>query len=150
MGTISDDIRQPRFRSESQKAIINLIHTYNQVSGQMMALLSGFGLTMQQFNILRILKGQYPNPSTNNLVKDRMLDRNSDVTRLIDRMIKAGLVTRTSCEKDRRRVDILITQKGLDLLKAIEPHEVAMDNMAGGLSEAELTQLNHLLDKLRG
>lgn len=150
MGTISDDIRQPRFRSESQKAIINLIHTYNQMSGQMMALLSGFGLTMQQFNILRILKGQYPNPSTNNLVKERMLDRNSDVTRLIDRMIKAGLVTRTSCEKDRRRVDILITQKGLDLLKAIEPHEVAMDNLAGGLSEAELAQLNHLLDKLRG
>jgi len=150
MGTISDDIRQTRFRSESQKAIINLVYTYNQVSGQMMALLNGFGLTMQQFNILRILKGQYPNPSTNNLVKERMLDRNSDVTRLIDRMIKAGLVTRTSCEKDRRRVDILITQKGLDLLKAIEPHEVAMDNLAGGLSEAELTQLNHLLDKLRG
>jgi DNA-binding MarR family transcriptional regulator len=150
MGTISDDIRQTRFRSESQKAIINLIHTYNQVSGQMMTLLNGFGLTMQQYNILRILKGQHPNPSTNNLVKERMLDRNSDVTRLIDRMIKSGLVTRTSCAKDRRRVDILITRKGLDMLEAMEPHEVAMDSLTGGLTEAELVQLNHLLDKLRG
>jgi DNA-binding MarR family transcriptional regulator len=150
MGSISDDIRQTRFRSESQKAIINLIYTYNQVSGQMVALLSGFGLSMQQYNILRILKGQHPNPSTNNLVKERMLDRNSDVTRLIDRMIKAGLVTRTSCEKDRRRVDILITRKGLDMLQAIEPHEVAMDQMTGGLSEAELAHLNRLLDKMRG
>jgi DNA-binding MarR family transcriptional regulator len=150
MGSISDDIRQTRFRSESQKAIINLIYTYNQVSGQMVALLSGFGLSMQQYNILRILKGQHPNPSTNNLVKERMLDRNSDVTRLIDRMIKAGLVTRTSCEKDRRRVDILITRKGLDMLQAIEPHEVAMDHLTGGLSEAELAQLNQLLDKMRG
>lgn len=150
MASIEDEIRQYRFRSESQKAIINLIYTYNQVSGQMMALLQSFGLTMQQFNILRILKGQYPKPSTNNLVKERMLDRNSDVTRLIDRMIKAGLVTRSSCEKDRRRVDILITQKGMDMLAAIEPHETAMDRLTGDLTEAELAELNRLLDRLRG
>lgn len=149
MGSIEDEIKQHRFRSESQKAIINLIYTYNQVSGRMVALLQRHGLTMQQYNILRILKGQYPNPSTNNLVKERMLDRNSDVTRLIDRMIKNGLVTRTSCEKDRRRVDILITDKGLALLATLEPEETALDRVTGSLTEGELVELNRLLDRMR-
>lgn len=150
MGRIEDEIKQSKFRSEGQKLIINLIYTYNQISGQMSLILQPHGLTMQQYNILRILKGQYPNPSTNNLVKERMLDRNSDVTRLIDRMIRNGLVTRTSCEKDRRRVDILITQQGLDVLDAIQSHETDVDLIAQRLSEDQQRSMNDMLDRLRG
>jgi DNA-binding MarR family transcriptional regulator len=150
MARIEDEIKQSKFRSEGQKLIINLIYTYNQISGQMATLLQPHGLTMQQYNILRILKGQYPNPSTNNLVKDRMLDRNSDVTRLIDRMIRNGLVTRTSCEKDRRRVDILITQQGLDVLDAIQTHEADLDVIAMRLPEEQQHAMNTMLDALRG
>jgi DNA-binding MarR family transcriptional regulator len=150
MARIEDEIKQSKFRSEGQKLIINLIYTYNQISGQMATLLQPHGLTMQQYNILRILKGQYPNPSTNNLVKDRMLDRNSDVTRLIDRMIRNGWVTRTSCEKDRRRVDILITQQGLDVLDAIQTQETDLDVIAMRLPEDEQRAMNDMLDRLRG
>jgi DNA-binding MarR family transcriptional regulator len=150
MARIEDEIKQSKFRSEGQKLIINLIYTYNQVSGQMITLLATYGLTVQQYNILRILKGQYPTPATNNLVKERMLDRNSDVTRIVDRMIRNGLVTRTSCEKDRRRVDILITQAGMDMLDAIQSQEMKMDDIASNLSIDEQIQLNTLLDKLRG
>jgi len=150
MARIEDEIKQTKFRSEGQKLIINLIYTYNQLSGQMATLLQPHGLTMQQYNILRILKGQYPNPSTNNLVKDRMLDRNSDVTRLIDRMIRNGLVTRTSCEKDRRRVDILITQQGLDILEAIQAQETDLDMIANRLPEDQQRVMNDMLDRLRG
>jgi len=150
MTRIEDEIKQSKFRSEGQKLIINLIYTYNQVSAQMITLLATYGLTVQQYNILRILKGQYPTPATNNLVKDRMLDRNSDVTRIVDRMIRNGLVTRTSCEKDRRRVDILITQAGMNMLDAIQDQEMKMDDIAGNLSIDEQMTLNTLLDKLRG
>jgi DNA-binding MarR family transcriptional regulator len=150
MARIEDEIKQSKFRSEGQKLIINLIYTYNQVSAQMITLLATYGLTVQQYNILRILKGQYPAPATNNLVKERMLDRNSDVTRIVDRMIKNGLVTRTSCEKDRRRVDILITQAGIDMLESIQAQEMKMDDIAGNLTMDEQVGLNTLLDKLRG
>lgn len=150
MARIEDEIKQSKFRSEGQKLIINLIYTYNQVSAQMITLLATYGLTVQQYNILRILKGQYPTPATNNLVKERMLDRNSDVTRIVDRMIRNGLVTRTSCEEDRRRVDILITQAGMDMLDAIQAQEMKMDDIAGNLSIDEQIRLNGLLDKLRG
>jgi DNA-binding MarR family transcriptional regulator len=150
MAKIEDEIKQSKFRSEGQKLIINLIYTYNQLSGQMATMLQPHGLTMQQYNILRILKGQYPNPSTNNLVKERMLDRNSDVTRLIDRMIRNGLVTRTSCEKDRRRVDILITQQGLDVLDAIQAQETDLDVIAHRLPEDQQRAMNDMLDRLRG
>ncbi len=150
MAKIEDEIKQSKFRSEGQKLILNLIYTYNQVSAQMITLLATYGLTVQQYNILRILKGQYPTPATNNLVKERMLDRNSDVTRIVDRMIRNGLVTRTSCEEDRRRVDILITQAGMDMLDAIQDQEMKMDDIAGNLSMEEQIGLNTLLDKLRG
>lgn len=150
MARIEDEIKQSKFRSEGQKLIINLIYTYNQISGQMATMLQPHGLTMQQYNILRILKGQYPNPSTNNLVKDRMLDRNSDVTRLIDRMIRNGLVTRSSCEKDRRRVDILITKQGLDVLDAIQAQETDLDVIAHRLPEDQQRAMNDMLDRLRG
>lgn len=104
---------------------------------------------MQQYNILRILRGQHPNPATNSLVKDRMLDKNSDVTRIIDRMIRDGLVLRVNCESDRRRVDITITDAGLDKLQRLDRISGQMDQIAAGLTEDEAVNLNEMLDKLR-
>ncbi len=149
MARIEDEIKQYRFRSEEQRAMINLVYTYNHVNNRLTGLLAEFGLTPQQFNILRILRGQHPNPCTNNLIKDRMLDKNSDVTRIIDRMIKTGLVTRTSCSKDRRRVDITITDKGMAQLAVIDQKDQVADSVFSHLTQDELTHLNALLDKVR-
>jgi len=146
---LEDEIQQFKFRNQRQKMLINLIYTYNAISSKMQEFLKTESLTMQQYNILRILRGQHPNPSTNSLVKERMLDRNSDVTRIIDRMIRDGLVSRVNCESDRRRVDITITELGLDKLKRLDAMSGQMDTIAYGLSEEESAILNDMLDKLR-
>lgn len=146
---LEEEIQQFKFRNQRQKMLINLIYTYNAISSKMQEFLKSESLTMQQYNILRILRGQHPNPSTNSLVKERMLDRNSDVTRIIDRMIRDGLVSRVNCESDRRRVDITITELGLDKLKRLDAMSSQMDSIASGLSEEESAILNDMLDKLR-
>ncbi|MCC5926914.1 MAG: MarR family transcriptional regulator [Bacteroidetes bacterium] len=146
---LEDEIQQFRFRNEHQKLLINLFYTYNVLSSKTQDILKASNLTMQQFNILRILRGQHPNPATNNMVKERMLDKNSDVTRLVDRMVRDGFVTRTSCETDRRRVDISITEKGLKALQTIDLKAKEMDTIAAGLTEQEARIFNEMLDKLR-
>ena len=146
---IEEEIKQMRFRNPHQKAIINLIFTYNVLSSRMQDTLRSENITMQQFNILRILRGQYPNPATNNMVKERLLDKNSDVTRIIDRLIREGLVSRMNCEQDRRRVDITITDKGLNLLEKLDAKNDEMDALVHGLSESEAEQVSDLLDKMR-
>jgi DNA-binding MarR family transcriptional regulator len=146
---IEEEIKQMRFRNPHQKAIINLIFTYNVLSSRMQDTLRSENITMQQFNILRILRGQYPNPATNNMVKERLLDKNSDVTRIIDRLIREGLVSRVNCEQDRRRVDITITDKGLNLLEKLDAKNDEMDALVHGLSESEAELVSDLLDKMR-
>jgi DNA-binding MarR family transcriptional regulator len=146
---LEDEIQQFTFRNQRQKMLINLIYTYNVLSSKMQEFLKTESLTMQQYNILRILRGQHPNPATNSLVKDRMLDKNSDVTRIIDRMIRDGLVSRVNCESDRRRVDITITNAGLDKLQRLDRISGQMDQIAAGLTEDEAVNLNEMLDKLR-
>lgn len=146
---LEDEIQQFKFRNQRQKMLINLIYTYNAISSKIQEFLKTESLTIQQYNILRILRGQHPNPSTNSLVKERMLDRNSDVTRIIDRMIRDGLVSRVNCESDRRRVDITITELGLEKLKRLDTMSGQMDTIASGLSEEESAILNDMLDKLR-
>jgi DNA-binding MarR family transcriptional regulator len=146
---LEDEIQQFRFRNVHQKILINLFYTYNVISGRLQNLLRKENLTMQQFNILRILRGQHPEPVSNTAVKERMLDRNSDVTRIIDRMIRDGLVKRSNCESDRRRVDITITEEGLSALARIDEHTDDMDRLGHGLSEGEAQIFNEMLDKLR-
>jgi len=146
---LEDEIQQFRFRNIHQKILINLFYTYNVISGRLQNLLRKENLTMQQFNILRILRGQHPEPVSNTAVKERMLDRNSDVTRIIDRMIRDGLVKRSNCESDRRRVDITITDKGLSILHRIDEYTEEMDRLGCGLSEGEAQIFNEMMDKLR-
>jgi DNA-binding MarR family transcriptional regulator len=146
---IETAIKQQSFRNENHRAVVNLLYTFNTVSNAIQHILNQEGLTMQQFNVLRILRGRHPEPATNTLIRDRMLDKNSDVTRIIDRLVKTGLVERTLCRGDRRRVDIVITGKGLEALKRIDKRNDEMDAIVGNLSEKEVGQLNSLLDKLR-
>ena len=146
---IEDEIKQPVFRDEYQKAFINLIYTAGWLQLRQAGAFKPYGLTSPQFNILRILRGQHPLPATVALLIDRMLDKTSNASRIVDRLEEKKLVTRTVCPANRRAVDICITPAGLALLTQIDASGVLdpRDNM--GLSELEMRQLNGLLDKLR-
>ena len=147
---LEKEIHSTKFTSQHQKASVNIVFTYNWLNGLIKAELEKFKITNQQFNILRILRGQYPNPATINILKERMLDKMSDASRIVDRLVQKGLVTRTVNKKDRRAVDILITEKGLELLESIHIEEAMNDGYKSNLSEDEAKQLSNLLDKFRG
>ena len=139
------------FHNLYQKAYINVVYTAGWLSVRQSAVFKEYGLTLPQYNILRILRGQHPKPATVALLIERMLDKTSNASRIVDRLEEKELVTRQVCPANRRAVDIRITKCGLDLLRRIEdemtnPAEVL--NMAH-LTPAELEQLNDLLDKLR-
>jgi len=147
--SLQEEIKQSSFRNERQKGIINLVYTYNWVQSQLKALLKPYGVTLQQFNVLRILNGQSVPISTHE-IRARMLDRMSDVSRIVDRMYKKDLVKRTPCAKDRRLVDVAIADKGRRLIQQIDEQKDVIDGLLGNLEEAELVLLNGLLDKVRG
>jgi DNA-binding MarR family transcriptional regulator len=144
-----EDIKQTKKISNYQKGIANLVLTYNHVISQLESFIDEYDLTLPQYNILRILRGQYPAPSTNNLIKERIIHRNSDVTRIIDRLISKGLVDRTGCCDDRRKVDILISQEGLRILNEIDARIEVIENLLSGLDQHEISTFNSLLDKIR-
>lgn len=146
---LEEEIKQSKFKSEKVKLTVNLIYTGSWINSKMTAFLKPFGLTTQQFNVLRILKGQYPNPATVNLIIERMLDKMSNVSRLIDKLLVKGYVERNLKGDDRRCVDILITGKGLNLLKEIDEVQTNWEKSITGLSIKECKELNNLLDKLR-
>jgi DNA-binding MarR family transcriptional regulator len=112
--------------------------------------LDQYHITLQQFNILRILRGQHPKPATINLLKERMLDKMSDASRIVDRLVQKGLVTREINQKDRRAVDIIISEEGLAVLKKIDPIITPEDILKANIPEDDVVRLNYLLDKLRG
>ena len=144
-----EDIKQTKKISDYQKGIANLVLTYNHVISQLESFIGEYDLTLPQYNILRILRGQYPSPSTNNLIKDRIIHRNSDVTRIIDRLISKGLVDRSGCCDDRRKVDILISQEGLRILNDIDSRIEIIEKLLSGLDKNEIVTFNTLLDKIR-
>lgn len=147
---IEDEIQTKRFRNERHKATINIVFTSNWITNILEKRASTQQITLQQFNVLRILRGQYPKPATNSIVKERMLDKMPDVSRIIDRLVTKELVSRAKSDSDRRAVDVKITQKGLDALAELEESMMMMDVLQGNISEEECQQLNELLDKLRG
>ena len=141
---------QTKFENEYHKTVVNMLYTYGWISDILKSRLSKEHVTLQQFNILRILRGQYPGAATINLLKERMLDKMSDASRIVERLVQKGLVTRCINQKDRRAVDIVINEKGLELLKKLDPVITPIDVMKANLTEDEARQLNSLLDKLRG
>jgi len=146
---LEDEIQQKKFKNETQKLAINLTYTHNWLNAHYSAMFRTSDITMQQFNVLRILRGQYPNPCSVKLIKERMLDRMSDASRIVDKLKAKGLVDRRECPVDRRSVDILITDKGLDLLKSMDNVDENFKSVFKTLTDEEMRTLNHLLDKLR-
>lgn len=145
---IEDEIQQKAFHSAHQKAVVNLIYTSNWLIGAQQKFLSLFGITTQQFNILRILRGQHPNGVSATTIKQRMLDRNSDVSRLLDRLVKKELIVKKSCPSDKRATDVFITDRGLNVLEDINKERHRIDNVLS-LTESEAELLSDLLDRAR-
>lgn len=146
---IEEEIKQTRFRNIHQKAVINLIYTANWLQNKQLGFFKSFGITPHQFNILRILKGQHPNTISATEIKSRMLDKNSDVSRLLDRMEQKELIVKKTCPSDKRASDVFITNEGLQLLKSIDTEQKKLDNVLS-LSDEEASRLSDLLDKARG
>lgn len=146
---ISEDIKQERFSSNLNKCIINIIYTNGWLSQRQVEVLKPHGLTTPQFNILRILRGQYPSPATINLLIERMLDKSSNASRIVDKLEDKGLVERRQCSNDRRAVDVLISKKGLEILEQLDQEIKKWENGFTNLTDAECEQLSALLDKLR-
>ena len=146
---IEDEIKQPVFRSKYQKALVNLIFTANWIQNQQQDFFKPYGITPQQFNILRILKGQHPKSISGTEIKSRMLDKNSDISRLLDRLVLKNLISRSTCPSDKRASDISITTEGLELLDKLKSQQKEIDSILS-LSESEAESLSNLLDKARG
>ena len=137
------------FRNSYHKAAVNIIHSGKWMLQFMADVLKPYSLTPQQYNILRILRGKYPEATTVIYIRERMLDRMSDASRIVELLRKKGLVERNVNEGNRRRMDVSITQKGLKLLEETEKDEERTDKYLTTLDEQEISQLNFLLDKLR-
>ena len=147
---IQEDINQSKFRNEYQKAGINIIYTFNWLDSFFISFLKPFGITSQQFNVLRILRGQHPKPASVKLIRERMLDKMSDASRIVEKLRVKGLLERNTSSEDRRSCDVCITEKGLNLLSKIDEKNETSDGVFSTLTEAEIKKLNQLLDKLRG
>lgn len=147
---LENEIKQEVFKSEYHKLLINIMYTNSWIHSKIAVRLKPHSITPQQYNILRILRGQFPKPARVQLLEQRMLDRMSNASRLVERLRQKGLVERSICEKDRRAVDIIISDKGLTLLKLLEDTEKDWIEEFNTIDQDQATQLNNLLDALRG
>lgn len=147
---LQKEIKTSRFESVFQQAVVNVFYTYSWCTEQLKQIVAPYEITTQQFNVLRILRGQHPRPSTINLIKSRMLDKMSDASRIVDRLVQKGLVEKEINTTDKRAVDIRISRKGLTLLKRMDEEVNLSAMVSSNLTEEEALQLNLLLDKLRG
>jgi MarR family transcriptional regulator, 2-MHQ and catechol-resistance regulon repressor len=146
--SIEKDIQQRIFLTSRHKAVVNVLYTYGWELERIQKILAKENITHQQFNILRILRGSYPNPLSTLQIRERMLDKMSDTSRIVDRLIVKDLVIKTISSKDKRLVDVIINEKGLDLLKRIDEVDIVSQIMTN-MSEEEAEQLSNLLDKMR-
>jgi DNA-binding MarR family transcriptional regulator len=147
---IEEEIKQTKFQSTSQKAYLNIIFTANWIQGKAREVLKPYGLTLQQYNVLRILRGRYPNCAYPNEIKAVMLDKNPDLTRLCDRMITNGWISREIDVENRRKMKISITPTGLELLSSLDNILDDLQNTYMNLSDKENETLSNLLDQFRG
>jgi len=149
MKTIDEEIKG-RFRNEYHKGIINMTYTLNQLKYQFLQHLKKHGLTEPQYNVLRVLRG-FRNEGAVSIgfLKERMLDKNSDISRIIDKLTDKELVSRKKHEADRRQKDIEITEKGIELIASMSDCEIKADTLLDNLTPEEIEQFNFLLDKVR-
>lgn len=146
--SIDKDISTSKFRNEYHKAVVNLIFTHNWLMDNVKKIFDKGDVTPQQYNILRILRGA-KQPLSTLQIRQRMLDKMSDTSRIVDRLIKKELVQKMVCSADKRLVDVTITDKGLQLLEELDNYNMEMDALLKELSNDEVIILNGLLDKLR-
>jgi MarR family 2-MHQ and catechol resistance regulon transcriptional repressor len=146
---LEQDIHQNTFRNAKQKAMINLLFTYGWAIERIKNFLAEEDITHQQYNILRILRGAHPDPLSTLQIRERMLDKMSDTSRIVDRLILKNLVKKTTCPKDKRLVDVIITEKGQKLLTKLDAQSDSMDEVMKGLTEKQAKELSDLLDKMR-
>ena len=145
---IDKDIQQSKFRNAHQKAAINLIYTLGWMRDRTKIIFDTEEITAQQFNILRILRGSFPNPLSTLQIRERMLEKMSDTSRIVDRLIAKGLVKKITCKKDRRLVDVIITDKGKKMLERLDTRQDDIDGVLGNLSENDANILSNLLDRI--
>jgi DNA-binding MarR family transcriptional regulator len=147
---LEEEIKQSKFRNEYHKLAGNIFYTYSWLLNIQTKLFADYNITGNQFNILRILRGQHPQPASVNLLKERMVDKMSDVSRLVERLRSKGFVKREPSTKDRRQVEVKITLKGLKLLDDMDRLDKQYDAAFNLLTRDEAAIINELLDKMRG
>lgn len=147
---IEEEIQSWNFEDNYHKLVINVSYTNGWLNNLLRFHFEKYNLTQQQFNILRILRGQYPKPASINLLKERMIDKMSDTSRIVDRLVQKGLVSRCTNSKDRRAVDIRISDSGREILSKMDGEFKTKDFLKNNLTDEEAAKLSELLDKLRG
>lgn len=147
---LQKETKAPRYESIFHEAMVNVAFTQNWCNDQVKQAVSLYDITNQQFNVLRILRGQHPDPSTINLLKSRMLDKMCDASRIVDRLVQKDLICKKTNTYDKRAVDILINEKGLALLKKMDKEMDLSAILSANLSLQEAEQLTSLLEKARG
>ncbi len=148
---IGEEIQQEKFSNELHKAHINIVYTASWLNLHSTKLLKKYNISPQQFNILRILREMHPRPSTVKMLTERMLDKMSNASRLVEKLKQKGLVEREACHDDRRRVNVYITTQGIELLnRATVEMEKSVETSLAALSREEAAHLNQLLNKVRG
>jgi len=146
---IDTDIQQNKFLNNYQRASVNILFTYGWMMEKIKEILEPADITPQQFNILRILRGSHPKPLSTLQLRERMLDKMSDTSRIVDRMIAKGLVNKAISRKDRRLVDIIISPKGLKLIRKLDSRQHELDEILKNISAKEAATLSKILDKVR-
>lgn len=132
------------------KIILNIMYTQNLISETFNEILKPYEISEEQYNVLRILRGQKGNPANMSMIQERMIARTSNTTRLVDKLLLKEYVTRKVCPENRRKIEVLITQKGLDILKQLDPKLLEHNrSLSKNLNDDEQQQLNTLLEKYR-
>ena len=147
---IEEEIKSTVELSLAKKVLLNLSFTRNDVGDKFLEILKPYDLSSEQYNVLRILRGQKGKPANMACIQERMLARTSNTTRLVDKLLAKDLVSRKVCPENRRKMEIMITEKGLELLIELDPKVIQHENSyASKLSDSELHLLNELLEKYR-
>jgi DNA-binding MarR family transcriptional regulator len=148
--SLERDIQQAKFDSEYEKAAVNILYTGSWLSATNAARLKKYGLTPEQYNVLRILRGRHPDKMMLSEITARMIDKNSNCTRLVEKLRKKGLLKREICAANRRQVDIVLLDRGLAVLKKIDAEASAWVDTLKKITKADAKELNRILDTLRG
>jgi len=146
---LEDELKQSKFQSEHQKAMLNILFTSNWLSSESAQILKPFDISSQQYNVLRILKGQGDKAISVNDIMTRMLDRMSNASRLVEKLRKKELIERVTCERDRRQVDVKITKKGLKLLEKADLKMNSFGKIETRITKDEAILISEILEKVR-